>query len=82
MQKLKESLDKAASVIEEYSTASENHCSVAELLQVRHELGRAQAENQLLLNKMDQFKHEATQEQRLITTHWYNAVSFLFIQIL
>lgn len=74
--KLEESLDKAAKVIEEYSNASgDDHCSAAELLQLRHELERVQSENQRLLAKMDQFKHEATQEQRLITQHWYQSVS-------
>ncbi|KAI3421058.1 Polycomb group RING finger protein 3 [Globodera pallida] len=70
---LEQSLDKAARVIEEYSTASETHCSAAELLQTQHELAKLQTENQHLLNKMDQFKHEATQEQRLITTQWFSA---------
>ncbi|KAL3068528.1 hypothetical protein niasHT_030819 [Heterodera trifolii] len=66
------SLDKAATVIEQYSTASEKHCSAAELLQVQHELTKTQAENQQLRNKMEQFKHQATQEQRLISEHWYS----------
>lgn len=77
--KLEESLEKAAKVIEEYSNAAgEDHCSAAELLQLRHELERVQAENQRLHSKMDQFKHEATQEQRLITQHWYQSVSPIF----
>lgn len=72
-------MDKAAHVIEEYSNTSGEHCSAAELLQLRHELERVQADNQRLLAKMDQFKHEATQEQRLITQHWYQSVSFVRI---
>lgn len=79
--KLEEALDKAAHVIEEYSTAAGEHCSVAELIQVKHERDQLHAENQMLLSKMDQFKHESTQEQRLITTSWYEAVGYFLTLI-
>jgi hypothetical protein len=72
---LEEALEKAARVIDEYSNASGEYCSAAELLQLKNELGRVQTENIRLHAKMDQFKHEATQEQRLITQHWYQSVS-------
>ena len=78
IKRLEESIDKAAQVISEYSNAyGEQQCSAVDFLQLKHELTKLQTENERLLSKMDQLRHEATQEQRLITQHWYQSVGFL-----
>ncbi|KAF7635354.1 hypothetical protein Mgra_00005176 [Meloidogyne graminicola] len=74
IKRLEESIDKAAQVICEYSNAyGEQQCSAVDYLQLKHELSKLQTENERLISKMDQLRHEATQEQRLITQHWYQS---------
>jgi predicted nuclease with TOPRIM domain len=81
IKRLEESIDKAAQVISEYSNAfGEQQCSAVDYLQLKHELTKLQTENERLLSKMDQLKHEATQEQRLITQNWYQSVRFFLLK--
>uniref|UniRef100_A0A915ML88 Uncharacterized protein n=1 Tax=Meloidogyne javanica TaxID=6303 RepID=A0A915ML88_MELJA len=77
IKKLEESIDKAAQVISEYSNSyldQQQQFSTVDYLQLKHEINKLQTENERLLSKMDQLRHEATQEQRLITQHWYQSV--------
>ncbi|CAK5027978.1 unnamed protein product [Meloidogyne enterolobii] len=76
IKKLEDSIDKAAQVISEYSNSyldQQQQFSAVDYLQLKHEINKLQTENERLLSKMDQLRHEATQEQRLITQHWYQS---------
>lgn len=61
-------------VICTYSSVSEGRESSAENLKLQNEIEKLQKEVENLRLKMDQYRCEACQEQRIITSNWYDEV--------